>query len=382
MIEVKLTRGTLSLQPAPESVWPWQDLLGFAERINPRRAFLFVSKVLGRHIPVSPAHIRKAFSDLADLVPDDLPQPLLVLGMAETAVGLGAGVHQVLQQRYPEALFVTTTRHPVENAPLLARFLEEHSHAQDQLLYGSPDPELQQKILAAKTIILVDDEASTGKTFINLVNALQQAGLQQLSHVVTATLADWSSGFNLAGLNCQSVALLRGQWQWQDAINPPAITMPNVATVALGKFPVLATPTWGRLPIQQTSGRLTATARQGEKILVLGSSEYVWPPYLLAEQLEQQGATVKFSAITRSPIAVGHAIQHSLAFSDNYGLGIQNFVYNIDHREYDRILIAVETTAESVDPFLLNALPNAEVITETIVDTTTESITETTTESI
>ena len=71
--------------------------IGFADTVNPKRAFLFVSKVLGRHIPVSPSIMRHAFTDLAELVPDDLPEPVLVIGMAETAVGLGAGVHQVLQ---------------------------------------------------------------------------------------------------------------------------------------------------------------------------------------------------------------------------------------------------------------------------------------------
>ena len=121
MIEIELQRGVLSLQPNDNSHWKWQDLLGFAERINPKRAFLFVSKVLGRHIPVSPSIMRHAFTDLAELVPDDLPEPVLVIGMAETAVGLGAGVHQVLQQRYPEAIYVTTTRHPVHGAPLPAR---------------------------------------------------------------------------------------------------------------------------------------------------------------------------------------------------------------------------------------------------------------------
>lgn len=365
-IDVQLRRGTLSLQPAADSLWQWQDLLGFAERINPRRAFLFVSKVLGRHIPVSPAVMRHAFTDLAGLVPDNLPQPVLVLGMAETAVGLGAGVHQVLQQRYPDALFVTTTRHPVEGAPLLARFVEEHSHAQDQLLYGSPDPTIQQQLLATRSIVLVDDEASTGKTFINLIAALQQAGLNQLSHVVTATLADWSSGFHLPHLDCLSVALLTGQWQWTDAVNPPAIHMPQVDSVAFGKFAALRNPTWGRLPVHNTSQPLQFKPKDevqpGERILVLGSGEYVWPPYLLAEQLEQQGAQVKFSAITRSPIAPGHAIEHALAFSDNYGLGIHNFVYNVDPAQYDRILIAVETTADSVDPQLLQALPNATVV--------------------
>ena len=362
MIEIELQRGVLSLQPNDNSHWKWQDLLGFAERINPKRAFLFVSKVLGRHIPVSPSIMRHAFTDLAELVPDDLPEPVLVIGMAETAVGLGAGVHQVLQQRYPEAIYVTTTRHPVHGAPLLARFLEEHSHAQDQLLYGSPDAELQQQILNSKSIVLVDDEASTGKTFVNLIHALQQAGLNQISHVVTATLADWSSGIHIADLNCQSVALMTGKWQWRDAEHPIQINMPKVDTVAFGAFATLAQPTWGRLPIQDSGAHIRLAVQPDERILVLGSGEYVWSSFLLAEYLQQQGADVKFSAITRSPIAVGHAIQSALAFSDNYGLGIQNFVYNINPQDYDRVLITVETATHSVAKSLLEALPNAEVI--------------------
>ena len=306
--------------------------------------------------------MRHAFTDLAELVPDDLPEPVLVIGMAETAVGLGAGVHQVLQQRYPEAIYVTTTRHPVHGAPLLARFLEEHSHAQDQLLYGSPDAELQQQILSSKSIVLVDDEASTGKTFVNLIHALQQAGLNQISHVVTATLADWSSGIHIADLNCQSVALMTGKWQWRDAEHPIQINMPKVDTVAFGAFATLAEPTWGRLPIQDSGAHIRLAVQPDERILVLGSGEYVWSSFLLAEYLQQQGADVKFSAITRSPIAVGHAIQSALAFSDNYGLGIQNFVYNINPQDYDRVLITVETATHSVAKSLLEALPNAEVI--------------------
>ena len=362
MVEIELQRGVLSLQPNDNSHWKWQDLLGFAERINPKRAFLFVSKVLGRHIPVSPHIMRHAFTDLAKLVPGDLPEPVLVIGMAETAVGLGAGVHQVLQQRYPEAIYVTTTRHPVHGAPLLARFLEEHSHAQDQLLYGSPDAELQQQILNSKSIVLVDDEASTGKTFVNLIHALQQAGLNQISHVVTATLADWSSGIHIADLNCQSVALMTGKWQWRDAEHPIQINMPKVDTVAFGAFDTLAQPTWGRLPIQDSGAHIRLAVQPDERILILGSGEYVWSSFLLAEYLQQQGADVKFSAITRSPIAVGHAIQSALAFSDNYGLGIQNFVYNINPQHYDRVLITVETATHSVAKSLLEALPNAEVI--------------------
>jgi hypothetical protein len=52
------------------------DLFRVAERRNPKRAFLFVSTVLGRHIPVRPDAHRKALKALAPrdirrLVADD-----------------------------------------------------------------------------------------------------------------------------------------------------------------------------------------------------------------------------------------------------------------------------------------------------------------------
>jgi hypothetical protein len=105
------------------------------------------------------------------------------------------------------------------------------------------------------------------------------------------------------------------------------------------------------------------TVKHGEKILVLGTSEYVWRSFLLAEDLEQQGADVHFASTTRSPIAVGHAIHIARAFSDNYGLGIANFSYNVDPEHFDRIIICTETPATMVDQQLLAAL-NAEVIVD------------------
>ena len=42
--------------------YPLTDLFDIAERRNPKRAFLFVSKVLGRHIPVSPQVMRNVYT--------------------------------------------------------------------------------------------------------------------------------------------------------------------------------------------------------------------------------------------------------------------------------------------------------------------------------
>jgi hypothetical protein len=138
--------------------------------------------------------------------------------------------------------------------------------------------------------------------------------------------------------------------------------MPKVDVVAQGKWSINTHQDWGRMPINIPQGGLKATAQAGERILVLGSSEYVWAPFLLAEDLEKQGAIVHFSSTTRSPIALGHAIEHALAFGDNYGLGMANFAYNIISSHYDRILLAIETAPESVDQRFLEALPQVEIV--------------------
>ena len=53
MLKHVLSTGTLTIQPQAGD-WSPDALFEIAERRNPKRAFLCVSKVLGRHIPVAP----------------------------------------------------------------------------------------------------------------------------------------------------------------------------------------------------------------------------------------------------------------------------------------------------------------------------------------
>lgn len=413
---ITLPRGTLDLTyqtnfSGDSKNYELEDLLGFAQRINPKRAFLFVSKVLGRHIPVTPSTMRHAFTDLANLVPDDLPEPILVIGMAETAVGLSAGVHQALQTRYPNALLLNSTRHAQHDGnhkknshSLLTTFSEDHSHASQHLIYQSADTVTQAQLLASKTLIMVDDEASTGNTCVNVVTALRNAGLDQLQQVHLTTLVDWSLNQNQSHANADDTIatrlsniefhrhhLLSGAWTWTDAPNPEPITMPSVDTTESGSHTLGDTGNWGRFPTLdstdgfenyllkfQTAFKVFNHQAQFEKeqfdneqlpkrILVLGSNEFVWLPFLLAEWLETQAqnSTVKFSALTRSPIALGGAITTMLSFSDNYGLGMTNFAYNVEPSDWDLIVLCVETSADSVDE-MWKDLDNVLVVSPTL----------------
>lgn len=428
---INLPRGTLDLTyqtnsattkngVEPSNNYQLEDLLGFAQRINPKRAFLFVSKVLGRHIPVSPSTMRHSFTDLANLVPSDLPEPILVIGMAETAVGLSAGVHQALQTRYPNALLLNSTRHAQHDDNndsssdcLLTTFSEDHSHASQHLIYQSAEQATQAQLLASKTLIMVDDEASTGNTCVNVVTALRNAGLDQLEQVHLTTLVDWSLNQSqnaadaadaadaddtvsdqiakrLPNIHFQRHHLLSGAWTWTDAPNPEPITMPSVDTTEAGSQALGHTGNWGRFPTLdstdgfdhyllkfQTAFNVFNKQEQFEKeqlpqrILVLGSNEFVWLPFLLAEWLEQHTHvdnsknTVNFSALTRSPIALGGAIATMLSFNDNYGLGMTNFAYNVKPSDWDLIVLCVETSVDSVDA-MWKGLDNVLVVSPTL----------------
>lgn len=359
-----LSAGVMSLQLRSQSGWSANTLFDMAQRRNPRRAFLFVSKILGRHIPCSPRVIRQAFTDLADSIPDALPGPILVTGMAETAVGLAAGVHSALSQRYADCILLTTTRHPL-GSDLFCRFEEEHSHATAHLVHLPTDPALREKLLQARTLVMVDDEATTGKTFINLFNALKEAGMSKLEHVVTAALTDWSENALSGQINLPvtAVSLASGRWQWQPAACPPPINTPDVNVTAGGSQPLNAIANrWGRTGVEFHTRLLTTMPPQeGQRILVLGSGEYVWQPYLLAQWLEEQGAEVCFSSTTRSPVAIGNAIGCAMSFTDNYGLGVPMYVYNVDPAQWDRVILCSETPAAAWDPAFLAQFKNLEI---------------------
>lgn len=364
-LSAQLMRGLLEVKVDVSLITP-DSLFGFAERHNPKRAFLFVSKVLGRHIPVRPSVMDVSFESLAAEIPADLPGPVLVIGMAETAVGLGAGVHRAFSASRPDTVYMVSTRHPT-GTELFTRFEEEHSHASAHLIHLPVDLDVREMMLNARSLVLVDDEASTGKTFINLHRALVGAGLTNVEQVVTCVLTDWSRDAvrNTIGASAHQVSLLQGSYEFLEDVEAPLPVMPSVGTVAAGDWHLSPKNDWGRLGVRKVEDTLAPDLqiKDGERVLVVGTSEFVWRPFLLAERLERAGADVHFSSTSRSPIALGHAIGHALSFSDNYGLGIPNFLYNVRPGQFDRVLICSETPAQAVPAELIEAL-NAEVIVD------------------
>lgn len=366
-LSAELERGTISVEVS-RSLMPAVDMFGFAERINPKRSFLFVSKVLGRHIPVRPRVMRETFRMLSQQIAKDLPGPVLFIGMAETAIGLGAGVHQqyVSDTGRDDAVYICTTRYPL-GTPLICEFLEEHSHATGHNIHAPLDPRLMSLVANARSLVLVDDEASTGKTFSNLFAALPSSIRNNLTHTVLVTLTDWSDGAartKMAG-QVSEASILSGRYSW----------VPREVEGALPLVPSFERPTrptvgpdprrdWGRLGVSNHELHLSARPSASGTTLVLGTGEHVWQPFLLAEKMENEGADVFYSSVTRSPISQGHVIGSKLSFSDNYGGVFPNYLYNVDPENYSKIVLCSETASEHICPDLLSVLGDPVVVVD------------------
>lgn len=322
--------------------WSVDDLVRPGLRRNPRRARLWVSTVLGKHIPVAPSRIIGAAEALADHVATvvDTRGPTTVFGFAETATGLGHCVARRLRAH----VYLQSTRRAVPAVPTTARFVEGHSHATDHLV----QPTSRGLIPRGVPCVLVDDEISTGATAIAAVAALQPT-VRASSWVVAAlvdlrTEADRERCAALAreaGVGVDFVALATGS-----AVIPPDL-VDRVAALPDPPAPGVTEPAGTVTRIHTDwpagvpdSGRHGALASEAElfddalrpvvdaiaehldssrPVLVLGHEEFMYLPLRIGAALEDRGATVTSQTTTRSPAYVsthgGYPLRSGFAFT-------------------------------------------------------------------
>ncbi|MCX5075598.1 phosphoribosyltransferase [Streptomyces sp. NBC_00513] len=356
---------------------PLEELLGLALRRNPKRAHLLVSRVLGKHVPRSPAVVHGAGFGLGQRVREllgDAAADAVVLGYAETATGLGHSVADGLGL----APYLHSTRRPVAGVAQAGGFEEAHSHATSHLLLPE-DPRL---LAGSGPLVLVDDEFSTGNTVLNTIRDLHAR--HPRAHYVVVALVDMRSEADRGrldafaaelGARVDLVALASGTVRLPDGVlakgqalveeyetaedtAAPGVTCSTststapVRRIALD-WPV-GVPDGGRhgftpahrvrleAALPALAGRLAEaldeTSDDGPgtgprsapvRVLVLGNEELMYAPLRLALALEESWAArpapgsgaareVRFSTTTRSPVLAvddpGYAIRSRLVF--------------------------------------------------------------------
>ena len=361
-----------------------RELFRVAERINPKRAFLFVSTVLGRHIPVDPVEHRAALHELANGVANKLlPGPVFVMGFAETAVGIGAGVFDCLRKihRGHDLGYLTTTRFSPADVQDWFTIEETHSHAVDHIILEPREGVLQYGRNA--TLILVDDETTTGKTFAKLASGLRSKGLT-FGRVILVTLTDWANGQAEAatrgifpGAEVMSVSLQKGSWQWTPKQDREPLALPDGCFASRPPWKpqarqIFASPRTGLSSsdvgrsgediLEDLQSRGFQLPDIDDRVLVVGAGEHVWQPMLAAEVLCRLGVYTRFITTTRSPILVGKTIRQKVSFPDHYGCGFWMYLHNVDPEEWDRIIFFTETDSNELPIELLEWFGTVEVI--------------------
>lgn len=376
------------------------DLYEIALRINKKRAFLFVSTVLGKHLPVRPQLPLIASALLAVICYEgetnqklqekqilaralrtknkrdteyayniacqiSLPLPrLTIIGFAETATALGHGVYDC----FLDATYIHSTRECVNEEVSLV-FEEEHSHATDQRCYAAPHYFKQQN-----TIVLVDDELTTGQTIINIITSIEQRYPHK--KYIILSLLDWrteayqrkmktfAESKNIT-ITCYS--LLQGTVEVEGEIMLPKLTEskkepPHYKMLQLNRLNKVAYTSYASDGFENKAPYLKDTGRFGTKeksqqlclkiaeklapyvqgkTLVVGTGEFMYFPMKIATYLGEQ---IHYQATTRSPIHMYDAPQYPIKnrhmFTAPEDLMINNFIYNLV--AYDTVFIIVE----------------------------------------
>jgi len=201
---------------------PVSKLFTMSARENKNRDFLFVSKVIGKHIPMVPdllkvtggilarlwineredskdyptnelidalisldaSHVTRELdlkcdekntvsynvpinmSNIHDILntPIKLKNKTLFIGFAETATGLA----QAVFQNFTNASYIHTTREKITSIDPALFFNEEHSHAVEHIIFPYENDFLNE----FEDIVLIDDELTTGKSALNLIRCL------------------------------------------------------------------------------------------------------------------------------------------------------------------------------------------------------------------
>jgi Protein of unknown function (DUF3706)./Phosphoribosyl transferase domain. len=396
-----------------------ETLFSLAARKNKKRAFLFVSNVLGKHVPVDPfvpllAGIALAVRflqkihgrnhvDCQDIIQAlkhnqdtqkvyetifqrglvTLPEETLFIGFAETATALGQAAFSLFEHAH----YLHTTREIIPMMVSELNFTEDHSHAVNHRCYPSD----QELLARSKTIILVDDEITTGRTALNIIRAIQ--GKFPKKNYVVLSLLDWRTQNDRAdfaeleqelNLKIRTVSLLEGEVTVSG--NPishetetltsagGADIIPEATFMTLEHkildiqevVPVFSVDSTGyknHAPYLELTGRFGLTSidnqgvfalareigekfrkdRVGEKTLCLGTGEYMYFPMLISAYM---GSGVSYHSTTRSPIypfaKQGYAVQNSFAFISPDEAGVTNYVYNVPCKYYDEVYLFLE----------------------------------------
>ena len=342
------------------------DIIKLAKRYNnAKRSYLLVNPIQAKHCPVSPSVSFAMMDELGAILKLRYPDAGIIIGFAETATAIAARV----AESFPGALYLQTTRESFLDDGEYLIFAEEHSHAVEQKIRRAP---LEEALKKTNTVILIDDEISTGKTMINIVERIRrEIGAAANAKFVCASIVNRVSPENiekmrLAGIECDQLLKIPSE-DYESAVADFCVSAPtescslpssnkNIKTHTLPfvrdpRAGVVSKDYYSECYATAESIADTINAEVSGSVLVLGTEECMYPALILGQVLEQRSksVSVRCHATTRSPIGVldseGYPVRNGYAIHSMYEKDRRTYIYNV--QKYDTVIILTDAPAAS-----------------------------------
>ena len=367
-----------------------EDLISIGYRNNnSKRSFLFISKVLGKHIEIRPNMCKVIGLLLASIIFGENRETSLflkyiknqnlyeekirdaikliyktkdkvtVLGFAETATGLGMAVASVIEDSY----YITTTREDIKGIKPLFNFEEEHSHSTTHKCF----PKEPNKLKEADKIILVDDEITTGNSMLNIIKELSK--VTNVKKYIILSILDlrniqdrnrYKEFIYENSLDIQVKSLISGEISTEEnkkyfseeemIINEVSPVTELKIMTRRGKY----LRDTGRFGVNfkdiikiedeciKVANEIQKIVGKDKKLLVLGHGENIYIPSRIASYLY---GDIYFRSTTRSPIYCLKEKEYLINERNIYfNNGDKYYLYNKTsiENEYDYVILVVE----------------------------------------
>ena len=375
------------------------SLFRVGARINPKRSFLFISKIIGKHLRINPDTMfaagkllgliylkeicrKEEYSDvLHDYVTYlnnsgtykhieniNLEKKTLFIGFAETATGIANSVFSLFGEN---AFFICTTRQYLDNCDNRIEFLEEHSHAADQICHLS-----KEELDIFDNIVLIDDELTTGNTNLNIISRLNEISPGKKYTLIS--ILDWRNEENLKkykvfsvdnSLEIDSVSLIKGAidikkdfvFLEDEIVNIPESEEEKTIYTEIIETKInneILNPR--RIVDHSYISKTDKEAESAAKIIkdsfntdnsvVIGSGEFIYFPALVCKYLSKSADTgIKYQSFSRSPVLRAFNEDYPVNFKISFTINnIVYYLYNIDD-SIKNILIIFEGKISETD---------------------------------
>ena len=352
-----------------------KDLVRIAKRENnTKRSYLVVDPLQGKHVPVEPSKALNLFKSLAEKLQGKYEgERLLLIGFAETATAIGAQAAITLGTKY-----IQTTREVIPDARYLF-FSEAHSHATEQKLVKD---DIDRVINDIDRIVFIEDEVTTGNTIMNIIKIITKEYQKKIKFAV-ASLLNGMTEESLKIYQDEKIELhylvktdhsgygaVAEQYRC-DGLYICAIPENHthesadidVKSEKNMREHIISIPGWMNArrfvdakQYEAACRKLAETViaetgvKQGERVLVIGTEEFMYPALLTGQEIEKMGCEVRSHSTTRSPIAVSTEEEYPLhcryELRSLYDPDRKTFIYDLEN--YDRVIVMTDSALVSL----------------------------------